>query len=190
MTNCKKTKKALFGSVIALILCMSMLVGTTFAWFTDSVVSGNNHIVAGNLDIELEYLDNGAWVAVDETTNIFGDSLWEPGHTEAVTLKVSNVGTLALKYQLGINVAQEKTSINVAGEELRLSDYIEFGVVNGQYTDRDAARAAVANATKLSAGYNEDQVSLLPGESKEITLVVYMPESVGNEANYKTGYGL
>ena len=188
MTNCKKTKKALFGSVIALILCLSMLVGTTFAWFTDSVVSGNNHIVAGNLDVELEYLVNGAWVAVDENTNVFGDSLWEPGHTEVVTLKVSNVGTLALKYQLGINVAEEKTSINVAGEELKLSDYIEFGIVDGQYTDRAAARAAVKNATKLSTGYNEDEVALLAGASKEITLVVYMPESVGNEANYKTGY--
>ena len=188
MTNCKKTKKALFGSVIALILCMSMLVGTTFAWFTDSVVSGNNHIVAGNLDIELEYLVDGAWVTVDASTNVFGESLWEPGHTEVVTLRVSNVGTLALKYQMGINVVNEKTSVNVNGDELKLSDYIEFGIVNGQYTDRAAARAAVANATKLSAGYNEDQVSLLPGESKEITMVVYMPESVGNEANYKTGY--
>ncbi len=188
MTNCKKTKKALFGSVIALILCMSMLVGTTFAWFTDSVVSGNNHIVAGNLDIELEYLVNGDWVSVNENTNVFGDSLWEPGHTEVVVLKVSNVGTLALKYQMGINVVNEKTSVNVAGEELKLSDYIEFGVVDGQFADRAAARAAVTNAAKLSAGYNEDEQALLPGESKEISLVVYMPESVGNEANYMTGY--
>lgn len=188
MTNNVKTKRALLGSVIALILCLSMLVGTTFAWFTDSVVSGKNQIVAGNLDVELEYLVDGNWVAVDEATDVFGDSLWEPGHTEVVTLKVSNVGTLALKYQLGINVAEEITSINVAGEELRLSNYIEFGIVDGQFADRDAARAAVQNATKLSAGYNEDQIALLPGEAKEITMVVYMPETVGNEANYKTGY--
>ncbi len=188
MTNNVKTKRALLGSVIALILCMAMLVGTTFAWFTDSVVSGKNQIVAGNLDVALEYLVDGKWETVDAATNIFGDSLWEPGHTEVVTLKASNVGTLALKYQLGINVVEEKTSINVAGEELKLSDYIEFGVVDGQFADRAAARAAVKNATKLTDGYNEDQVALLPGEAKEITLVVYMPESVGNEANYKTGY--
>lgn len=189
MTKTNKSKKALVSSVIALVLCMAMLVGTTFAWFTDSVTSGKNQIVAGNLDIELEYLVDGKWVAVDGDTNIFEEgALWEPGHTEVVSLRVRNAGTLALKYQLGINVFEEITSINVAGEELRLSDYIEFGIVEGQFTDRAAARAAVKNAMKLSTGYNVDQVSLLPGASEEITMVVYMPESVGNEANYKTGY--
>lgn len=188
MTNNVKTKRALLGSVIALILCLSMLVGTTFAWFTDSVVSGKNQIVAGNLDVELEYLVDGNWVAVDDATDVFGDSLWEPGHTEVVTLKVSNVGTLALKYQLGINVWEEKTSINVYGEELKLSNYIEFGIVDGQFNTRDEARAAVTTATKLSAGYNVDEVSMMPGAEQVITLVVYMPESVGNEANYMTGY--
>ncbi len=182
-----KTKRTLLGSVIALILCMAMLVGTTFAWFTDSAVSGKNHIVAGNLDIALEYLVDGNWVAVNEQTNLFGDSLWEPGHTEVANLRVANVGTLALKYQMGINVAEEITSVNVAGEELKLSEYIEFGIVDGQFTDRAAARAAVVNAVALSDGYAEEETPLLPGESEEITLVIYMPESVGNEANHKTG---
>lgn len=187
MTNAKTSRRALGASIISLLLCVSMLVGATFAWFTDSVQSGVNNIVAGNLDIELEYLVNGNWVAVDEQTNVFGNSLWEPGHTEVASLKVSNVGSLALKYQMGINVIEEITSINVAGEELKLSDYIEFGIVDGQYTDRAAARAAVTNAAKISEGYTDDQVELLPGESKEITLVVYMPETVGNAANHKTG---
>lgn len=183
----KKTKYALLSSVIALVLCMSMLVGSTFAWFTDSAVSGMNHITAGNLDITLEYLLDGNWVAVDEQTNIFGNSLWEPGHTEVANLRIANVGTLALKYQMGINVVKEITSINVAGEELKLSEHIEFGVVDGQYTDRAAARSAVINAIALSDGYAEGETSLLPGQAKEITLVIYMPEAVGNEANYKTG---
>ena len=187
MTSVKKTKRALLGSVICLILCLSMLVGTTFAWFTDSVVSGKNHIVAGNLDVELEYLVNGKWVAVDSETNVFGTSLWEPGHTEAVTLKVSNAGTLALQYQLGINVVSEQTSINVNGDELKLSNYIEYGIVDGQYATREAARAAVTNPSKLNVGYAEDKVKLLPGESTELTLVAYMPETVGNEANYAKG---
>ena len=187
MTSIKKTKRALLGSVICLILCLSMLVGTTFAWFTDSVVSGKNHIVAGNLDVELEYLVDGKWVAVDGDTNILGDSKWEPGHVEAVTMRVSNAGTLALKYQMGINVVSEQTSINVNGDELKLSDYIEYGIVDGEYASREAAKAAVTNPSKLSQGYSEDQVELLPGQSKELTLVAYMDESVGNEANHKTG---
>ena len=189
MTNTKKTKQALLSSVIALIVCLSMLVGTTFAWFTDSVTSGNNKIVAGNLDIELEYLVNGKWVAVDSSTNVFGTSLWEPGHTEVVYLRVINQGTLALKYQLGINVAKEVSSINVYGEELVLSDIIEFGVIEGEntYATREDAVAALTGSKALSEGYSivGDMEANDPAEY--LTLVVYMPETVGNEANYMTG---
>ena len=60
MTKTKNTKRALVASVISLILCFSMLVGTTFAWFTDSVTSANNVIVAGNLDLTLEYWNGTA----------------------------------------------------------------------------------------------------------------------------------
>ena len=55
MMNKKSTKRSLLLSALSLVLCLSMLVGTTFAWFTDSVTSGKNRIVAGNLDVELEY---------------------------------------------------------------------------------------------------------------------------------------
>ena len=58
MSN-KSTKKALLTSVLALVLCMSMLIGTTFAWFTDEVKSGTNIIAAGNLDVNLYHSDRG-----------------------------------------------------------------------------------------------------------------------------------
>ena len=53
--NKKSTKRTLLSSVLSLVLCMAMLIGTTFAWFTDSVTSGNNIIKSGNLVIELEF---------------------------------------------------------------------------------------------------------------------------------------
>ena len=199
MTNSKTTKRALVLSLLSLLLCCSMLVGTTFAWFTDSVTSGNNTIVAGNLDIELEYYANDAWNKVTENTNVFEEkTLWEPGHTEVIYLKVSNLGTLALDYSLGVNIAYELTSTNVAGEELKLSNYIQMGVIDDRaepYTDRAAARAAVTNAKPINKGYattgtlyaKTDATGKEPTE-KYLALVVYMPEEVGNEANYKTGY--
>ena len=192
----KTTKRALVVSILSLILCFTMLIGTTFAWFTDSVKSGKNRIVAGNLDVELEYLKDGEWETVGENTNVFEDgTLWEPGHTEVVYLKVRNAGTLALKYKLGVNVASEVLSVNVKGELLKLSDYIMVGVVDGQdkaFADRNAARAAFDenNAKAISEGYakNGELVAKGKGTSEEyVALVVYMPESVGNEANYKTG---
>ena len=198
----RKTRLALLQSVLALLLCCAMLIGTTFAWFTDSVTSGVNRISAGELDVELEYLDkNGNWKDVTETTNVFAeDTLWEPGHTEVVYLRISNQGSLALKYQLGINIVSETPSINVDGQPLILSEHIRFGVENNRdgktapWANRDAAIAAVsASAKALSTGHFEGgklyPADNCPADGKTeqyIAMAVYMPESVGNEANYMT----
>ena len=57
MTNRKSTKRALLGSVMAMVLCLAMLIGATFAWFTDTASTGVNKIQAGNLDIEIQDKD-------------------------------------------------------------------------------------------------------------------------------------
>ena len=55
----QNTKRALLLSALSLLLCVCMLVGSTFAWFTDSVTSANNIIKSGNLDVELYYQTEG-----------------------------------------------------------------------------------------------------------------------------------
>ena len=138
MTKKKSTKRALFTSVMALLVCVVMLAGTTFAWFTDSVTSGRNVIQAGNLDAEVYYSvwdkATGSWadyVKVNKDDPVFNDkALWEPGYTEVVKFKVANKGSLSFKYIFGLYVFLEEASINVAGEELMLSDYIKAGVID------------------------------------------------------------
>jgi len=186
------TRSALFTSIISLLLCVSMLVGTTFAWFTDSVVSGNNVIAAGNLDIELEYYDGSSWKTVNGATELFTGNLWEPGHTEVVYLKLSNLGTLALKYHLGINIASETEGTNVAGETFKLSDHIYMGVVENAeptYTSREAAITAAKGGANgiIGAGYTKSGSMTADAADLHLAVVVYMPETVGNEANYMTG---
>ena len=196
MTNRKSTKRALICSVLALVLCFSMLVGTTFAWFTDSVSSANNVIASGNLDIELKYakISGGAitdWNAVDSTTdNIFDkDALWEPGRVEVVYLEVSNLGSLALKYQLGVNIRNEVKGKTEAGAEIKLSDHLVFKVVEldakptTPYTREEAI--AAAGDVKGLKDYNSDTTPLEVGGTDYVALIVYMPETVGNEANYR-----
>ena len=186
----KSTKHALLASVLSIVMCFAMLIGSTFAWFTDEVKSGMNKIVAGNLDVELEYsLDGTNWTTVDENTNMFKeDALWEPGYTEVVYLRVSNVGSLALKYQFGINVADKVIGKTADDKDIDLSDFIEFGVVETEaiFADRAAARAAVnGNTALISAGYSSAEGHLIAGEKSNIlALVVYMPETVDNAANY------
>lgn len=191
----KATKRALLSSALALVVCISMLIGTTYAWFTDSVTSTNNIIKSGNLDVELYYQVEGQtdWTKVEEGTNIFKENaLWEPGHTEVVKLKVVNEGTLALKYNLGVNIASEVGSTNVFDKAFKLSEYIKYGIVAGAQTyTRDQAVAAVdATATALKSAWNSGTTKLLASEEAIVTMVVYMPETVGNEANYKKGFAI
>ena len=199
MTNCKHTKKALLLSLLSLLLCCSMLLGSTFAWFTDSVTSGNNKIVAGNLDVELEYWDGSAWQKVTETTKLFSEleadgkteNLWEPGHTEVVYLKVSNVGTLALKYQFSVVPGSETVFENVLGDkDCKLSDYLVFGQTKANpeageaYKTREDAWTAAGSTLGLSRYISSDEL-LKTGDAHYVALVVYMPTTVGNEANYR-----
>ena len=199
MNNKKATKRALLTSVMALVMCVVMLVGTTFAWFTDTASTGVNKIQAGNLDIELAYKNaetvknsstDTKFEPVTKETNVFmKDALWEPGHVEYVVLKISNAGNLALKYKLGINIANEEGSTNVYDKPFNLSDYIKFAVLDGDRTegdfDRDTLVAAAGEGTELSKGYTPEEKHLKTGEDNTVTLVVWMPKSVGNEANYK-----
>ena len=89
MTNRKTTKKALLGSLLALVLCFSMLVGTTFAWFTDNEVISGNKIQAGTLDL-----------TVGENKVLDVNYLWEPGFCAPFSFKLGNAGSLCLKYEL------------------------------------------------------------------------------------------
>lgn len=101
MTNRKSTKKALLSSILSLVLCMAMLIGTTFAWFTDNVTSTGNKIQAGTLKVDLELLDKETkkWNSLKTSPKaIFDYDKWEPGYTDVKILKVENEGTLALKW--------------------------------------------------------------------------------------------
>ena len=103
----QNTKHSLKTSLTALLLCFVMLVGTTFAWFTDEVTSANNIIKAGNLDIGMSWsFDNTNWndVEGDAATPVLSrDIIWEPGYTAIRYIKVSNLGSLAFKYKMAIN---------------------------------------------------------------------------------------
>ena len=111
MTSSKSTKRALISSALAILMCVAMLIGTTFAWFTDTASTGVNKIQAGNLNIELQMKDNdGNWVNAEGKTLPFlvngkipaegTQILWEPGCTYYVPeVRVLNKGNLAVKFE-------------------------------------------------------------------------------------------
>ena len=137
------TKRALLSSVLAMILCLGLLIGTTFAWFTDSATSGNNKIVAGTLDVDLLMgtAVNTYTSIAGKDAAIFGEgsltqdnaqqTLWEPGKTQIVYLAVANNGNLDLKYNIALNVVDGGL---IGSLEYAIVDGAQYGDLNN-YTD-------------------------------------------------------
>ena len=195
--NQKATKRALLTSVMALVMCVVMLVGTTFAWFTDTASTAVNKIQAGNLDIEVKYtLDGDNWNDLDGAADIFQKGLWEPGHTEVVALKFKNNGNLALKYSINMNIVDETVGINKSGQEYKLSDYLKVKTLSQEASQiGDICIGMAFSARNDGLGYTntanfkdatvlDHDLFLAPGEvGNYLIMKVYMPETVGNEAN-------
>ena len=192
MTNSKTTKRALLTSALALLMCVTMLVGATFAWFTDTASTGVNKIVSGNLDVKLMYsTDMQKWKEATDQTKLFDDNaLWEPGYTQVVYLKIVNAGNLALKYEAGFskNYTSNRGK-NVNGDWYRVDNYLKIGTAETttKFANREAVWSAIAATEKTLA----KDVMLTDGwitlnakqESAPFAVAIYMPTSVGNEAN-------
>lgn len=191
------TKRALLTSVLALVLSLAMLAGSTFAWFTDTASTGVNRIVSGNLDVGLEYWDKeSGWLDAENSKDLFDENaLWEPGYTQIVYLKVKNGGNLALTYAMQITPVHETVGVNVDGEEFKLSDYIKFGWTTFTVDEnekpaalgRSAARDSVGEGAQLGTTLHRQAAKPMEAGAEElVALVAWMPENVGNEANYST----
>ena len=190
MADKKTTRKAMLSSILSLVICLSMLIGATFAWFTDSVTSSRNIIQSGNLDVELYYsvMDgNGVWrdyEKVTKDTKIFNYDLWEPGYTAVAKFKVVNEGTLALKYQLSADVYEEKAGETKDGADIKLSEILRYGVTEDLSVLGNRAEAVnVATMTFGRLG-QMDVTNLAKGAEAEVGMVIAMPTDVGNEANH------
>lgn len=105
MTNRKTTKRALLGSVLALVLCFAMLLGSTYAWFTDTETAAVSTIKSGTLDLEVTVYDKVTGNYVDPTA-LFNETLWEPGYMAYEIMKIENKGSLALKWMAKMDLTQ------------------------------------------------------------------------------------
>ena len=168
MTNRKSTKRALLGSVMAMVLCLAMLVGATFAWFTDTASTGVNKIQSGKLDVALEMKDaSGNWVSAEGKTLDFvkaadakGEAiLWEPGCTYTLPeLRVVNNGNLALKYKLVISGIRGDAELNnvidwtmtLDGAAYALGEEHHLAAKNGATVDADVL--TISGKMQESAG--------------------------------------
>ena len=174
MTSSKSTKRALVSSALAILMCVAMLIGTTFAWFTDTASTAVNKIQSGNLDVALEMSTDGTnWESAEGKILSFKkvagheneEVLWEPGCTyELPKLRVVNNGNLALKYKIVITGIQGDAKLNEA---------IEWTITN----------------TSATTALDEDH-HLAAGASDTLTISGQMKESAGNEYQGKSIDGI
>ena len=189
------TKKSLRASGLSLVLCIAMLIGTTFAWFTDSITNNGNIIQSGKLDIGATAYDTGtdgtqvtipgvngsnaitfeATGADLKTSNdpIINDTLWEPGRSNAKLLQVSNNGSLAAKVKLNFSVTDNGLANALWFDFVQIKD----GNVVGNFTKRPMSQLQdVANAV---------EVKLQASENVQFVLVYGMNEDADNQYKNK-----
>ena len=202
MNNTKTTKRALLSSVTAMLICVAMLIGTTFAWFTDKVTSSGNIIKSGRLDISATFQNtdaNGtisydvpgftrtadnkikfgdAKTDINENNKIIDEQLWEPGAVGAKLITVNNDGNLAAKIMLNFNV-------NDGGLQNAL--WYDFIMVNGDQVVGTFAKREMSTLTSFTSGI---ELPLMPkgenGDSVSFILVYGMKEEAGNEYQDKS----
>lgn len=187
MTKQKSTKRAFLLSALSLLMCVSMLIGSTFAWFTDSVTSGSNIIKSGTLDVEMywakgtEAPESANWTDAS-TGAIFNYDLWEPGYTEVRHIKIENKGTLALKYQLSIAANGEVTDLADVIDVYYVDPAIQVNGRNDLTEDMKLGTLShVLDEIDTTASGN-----LKAGEEHTITLALKMQESAGNKYQNKS----
>ena len=173
MTNSKSTKRALISSTLAILMCAAMLIGTTFAWFTDTASTGVNKIVSGKLDVVLEMNIGGEWVDANGKTLPFlvageipaegTEILWEPGCTYRVPeLRIRNNGNLSLQAYVYVS------GFKASGEsDVDLRDVIDWKMssFDGMLTHPDKDISVIVN----------------PGQNLKFDLEAHMKEEAGNE---------
>ena len=177
MNNKRATKRALLTSVTALVMCVVMLVGTTFAWFTDTASTGVNKIVAGNLDVDIigetsnDHVTTLNFTKANAATDAGATEavLWEPGCRYLTQgFRIANKGNLALKWKAVVN--KGTTAANDGGFDLL--DVIDFYLVTKN----------VDGTTKTEEALTEFTGNLKKTETSEVYYIKgVMKTTAGND---------
>ena len=183
--NSKTTKRSLTASILSVFLCLLLLIGATFAWFTDSVTSGNNRIVAGNLAIDLVHVGagvNGEDISIKDNPDhqIFDYDRWEPGYTAVETLRIENLGNLAFSFRLDAVNPGETTGPD--GE--KLADVIDVYIFEG--TD-PRGTSSFADMTAANGWRNAGSLTELMADADGMAHGILLPEGTSGANNEPAG---
>ena len=153
-------RQALMLSISSMLVCAMMLVGMTYAWFTDSAVTAVNAIHTGTVNVNVSYYtpngSNGAQRLTQNTT-LFNTSQWVPGTMEIRYLKIQNDGSLPVRYSLGLKASSSDSDL--------LNDFqYAFVRLDDSTTSIDTAIAKDAYSSSTSNSTFDIQYTSLPSQ--------------------------
>ena len=208
MTSSKSTKRALLTSALAILMCVAMLIGTTFAWFTDTASTGVNKIVSGNLKVDIIGANSDSHIEKLDFTKATGaegeNLLWEPGCRYLTKgFRIANKGNLALKWKAEINKDNivDGKAAPTAKDGKSLLDVIDFYVVT-KAADGTETAVAIENFTgKLAANVGKSETYYIKGVMQTtagndyqdltldgITITVYATQDTVESDSYDNQY--
>ncbi len=196
--NPKKWRKAALAlSSCLFVLWWALGTGATLAWFSDADTVRNEFQI-GLIDLEVSYKNDivTEYTSLQGTTKAFNDQArYEPGYTQVVYLQIENRGDIDFQYKVAVTVDKVVTGKNQWGEDIYLPNYLRYGIVFGKteaevqtlVADRIAARAHAPHDWQTLGTWSEVSPYLFAAgeDAHYAALVVYMPEEVDNEANYR-----
>ena len=191
------TKAAFALSACLFVLWWALGTGATLAWFSDADTVRNDFQV-GLLKMNVSYRNDivTEYTPLQGATKAFHDeALYEPGYTQVVYLKIDNGGDVAFNYKIAVTVKGTTKGKNAWGDEIYLPNHLRYGIVFGeteadvqqQVKDRLAAKNQAPDDWGILGTWSEiSPYTLDAGENSHYAaLIVYMPEEVGDAANYR-----
>lgn len=197
MKSKKWMKASLIFSACLFVLWWALGTGATLAWFSD-VDAVRNEFRIGLLRLDVNYKNDivTTYTPLEGSTKTFNDeALYEPGYTQVVYLEIENKGDVDFRYKVAVTVEDFTNGRNAWGEEIYLPNYLRYGAVFAQsetelealVADRMTARTQAPNDWGALGTWSEvSEYVFEAGEAPHYAaLIVYMPEEVGNAANYR-----
>ena len=197
MKRKKWRKAALALSGCLFVVWWALGTGATLAWFSD-VETVRNEFQIGLLDLDVSYKNDiiTEYTPLKGATEVFYDeALYEPGYTQVVYLKIDNNGDVDFNYKVSVTVEKFTNGKNAWGEEIYLPNYLRYGVVfaekeselREQVKSRLNSRVHATNEWGMLGTWSKVSPYVFEAEedSHYAALIIYMPEEVGNAANYR-----
>ncbi|MCH5156816.1 MAG: hypothetical protein J1G02_02935 [Clostridiales bacterium] len=198
----KTANKTLIASIVAIVICLSIIVGATYAWFTDEAGSGNITVSSGKVNIEASIDESSLqlWSLVDGVQTKLDKSTFETGGTAGVgedgSLELVNV-VPGDKVQLTINVTNNSNvsiryRVKLGTKEGGLADVLETKVVGEPALNKwssvitpDVKSFSVNVSVELPEDVGNDYQGT--DENPQTTTVAFIVEAIQSNADVMDG---